>query len=374
MSSKEKEYEVSEHSYFMAYYHVWIKLFWRNKIAQSRYKMAAKIWLFCTLAQPFQLLQRLLFNGRIKKVDLKQYPPLFVIGHWRSGTTHLHYILSKDKQFDFLTNYQAMLMNISLIGRTWLKVLLTPLMPDKRPQDNIQLHPDYPSEEEQPFTSLSIHTGGQVFYFPRNISYHDKYHTFKGVTRYEKRRFVKEYTHLLKTIAYLNSGKKPLLLKNPHNTGRVKELKEIFPDAKFIFIHRNPYEVYRSMQHHYKKMIGSQFLQELSEAEIHERILYSYETIMQKYIDDAKQLPKHQLIEIAYTDLEEQPMPTIAKVYEQLTIADFDKVETAMSSYIASLGEYQKNEFKALPANVIQEINIRWQFAFKQWNYEMVHS
>lgn len=372
MSKKEKEYEVSEHSYFMAYYHVWIKLFWRNKIAKSRYKMAAKIWLICTVAQPFQLLQRLLFNHRIKKVDLKQNPPLFVLGHWRSGTTHLHYILSKDKQFDFLTNYQAMLMNVSLLGRTWLKFLLAPLMPDKRPQDNIQLHPDYPSEDEQPFTSLSIHTGGQIFYFPRNISYHDKYHTFKGVTSHEKRRFIKEYTHLLKTISYLNSGKKPLLLKNPHNTGRVKELYEMFNDAKFLFIHRNPYEVYSSMQHHFKKMISTQHLQELTQAEIHERILYCYETILQKYIEDAKRLPNNQIIEIAYTDLEEEPMLTIEKVYQQLNIASFENVKAEMNDYILSLGEYKKNEFKSLPVDVIHEINTRWQFAFEQWNYEML--
>lgn len=40
-----------------------------------------------------------------------------------------------------------------------------------------------------------------------------------------------------------------LLIKSPVHTGRVKTLLSIFPDAQFIYIHRNPYEVFQSALH-----------------------------------------------------------------------------------------------------------------------------
>ena len=34
-------------------------------------------------------------------------PPIFIIGHWRSGTTHLYNILSKAPWFQYVNPYQA---------------------------------------------------------------------------------------------------------------------------------------------------------------------------------------------------------------------------------------------------------------------------
>src|SRR5678816_885369 len=40
--------------------------------------------------------------------DANVLPPLFVLGHWRSGTTHLHNLLAVDDRFAFPNNYQAL--------------------------------------------------------------------------------------------------------------------------------------------------------------------------------------------------------------------------------------------------------------------------
>src|SRR4029079_1152655 len=39
--------------------------------------------------------------------DAEVQPPLFVLGHWRSGTTHLHNLLTVDERFAFPNNYQV---------------------------------------------------------------------------------------------------------------------------------------------------------------------------------------------------------------------------------------------------------------------------
>jgi hypothetical protein len=37
----------------------------------------------------------------------KVLPPLFILGHWRTGTTHLHNLLAVDRRFAFPNNYQV---------------------------------------------------------------------------------------------------------------------------------------------------------------------------------------------------------------------------------------------------------------------------
>jgi len=371
MSTKEKEYEVKDHQLSISYLHVWMQLLLRNKISKDKFPMLLKISLFVLLTQPFQWIQYLLFNSKIKKTDIHQKQPLFILGHWRSGTTHLHYILSKDQQFSYLTNYQSFLLNVSLIGRTWLKVLLSPLLPDKRPQDNIKLTVDSPAEEEQPFSNCSTKAGIHSFFFPQNPDYHEKYHLFRNVTPNEKKEWQQDYVYLLKKIAFVN-GSKQLLLKNPHNTGRVNELIELFPNGKFVFIHRNPYEIYQSMQHHFKKVLSTQFLQDFSEAEIHEKILYTFETILQKYLNEKQLIPQNQLFEIAYKELEQQPMTTIQNLYRHLNLKNYDTAKTAIAEYLSSVKQYEKNNFKTLNKQAIHDINVRWKFAFDVWNYEMI--
>lgn len=363
----EKEYKVKDHQLSISYLHIWLRLLIQNKVSLSKYPMVLRIWLFVILTQPFQWLQKILFHYRIRQVDLEKEPPVFIIGHWRSGTTHLHYIMARDPQFGFLSNYQAFLLNVSLIGRTWLKVLLTPLMPHKRPQDNVKMTPDEPAEEEQPFTNHSSRSGMQCFFFPKNITYHEKYHLFKGIKPWQMRKWRVDYTFLLKTISYVN-GKKRLVLKNPHNTGRIKELLELFPKAKFIFLHRHPFDTFLSTRHHYNKMIGTQFLQDFSAAEIDERILYIFETMLPKYLAERHLVPAGNLIEISFDELDKRPLETVQKIYHTLQLPSLEKAMPSIQTYLGSVTNYEKNRFE-LPDDMKSAIRDRWGFAFKEWEY-----
>lgn len=369
MARQNEEIIIQDHQLSISYLSVWIKLIRQNKIDNK--KMAARIWLFVLATFLFQWLQRILFHWRIKKMDIFSKPPFFILGHWRSGTTHLHYIFARDKQFAYLSNYQAFLINVSLIGRTWLKWLLSPLMPPHRPQDNIEMHVDYPAEEEQPLSNMTFRSGFQSFYFPKNISYHDKFNLFKGTKKRGIRLWKRDYIYLLKLIAFINKNGK-LLLKNPHNTSRVKELLEIFPQSKFLFIHRNPYQIFHSTRHLFRKAIVTQFLQDFSEAEMDERVFYYFESTLQRYLKYRDSIPRGNLIEIGFDELENQPWPTIEKVYKELNLEGFELARPEIAKYLDSVKAYEKNSFPNLEPEIIERINRDWDFAFKEWGYEKI--
>ena len=345
------------------------KLFAENKVDPFRQNFINKIQRTNRLTQPFQFLQNAMYKKQWRKIDITDTAPVFILGHWRSGTTHLHYLLSKDPQFGYLTNYQNFCFTYSLVGSSPLKFFINLGFPDTRPQDNVKVNASDPAEEEQPFSNFSVHCGLHSFFFPKNISYFNKYNLFKGISDAEFSAWKSDYKELLQIIAYANKGRHNLILKNPHNTGRLKVLSEMFPKAKFIFIHRHPEEIFVSTRHLYDKIVKSQFFQNFSDDEINEQILYCYETIMQKYIDDRNQVDPSRIFELSYEELSNQPSECVQNIYQHLNIENFEAAKPHFSHYLESTSKYKKNAFNPIPEDIKNQIMKRWKFAYDEWGY-----
>ena len=80
--------------------------------------------------------QSLCYGRKICEVEIK-HPPIFIIGHWRSGTTLLHEYMIQDKQFAFADTYSCFAPQHFLFSRRFFEPWVTFLMPKKRPMDNI---------------------------------------------------------------------------------------------------------------------------------------------------------------------------------------------------------------------------------------------
>lgn len=371
MSKNNSSYKLSDHQLSISPLRLWIRLLRQNKTSKQSRRIRIKITLFVIVSAPFRLVEKLIVSRRIKKVDLQEKPPVFVIGHWRSGTTHLHYLLALDKQFSCLTAFQAFFYHVAFVSKSFMKPLLQLMMPKTRPQDNVKIDSNSPTEEEHPLVNCTEKSGMQTFFFPKNRSYFDKFNLFERTTDSEIESWKKVYDNLLKKIALFEGVEKRLLLKNPHNTGRVRVLLEMYPNAKFIYIHRNPYEVFSSSKILYNKTIRTQFLQDFSDEEVDERILYSYEKTLNKYLECRSLIPKDQLIEVSYKDLDENPMDVLNKIYSELRLGDIDSVRPIISSYLESLNNFKKNKTTVIPEKILKEINVRWKFAFNEWGYEI---
>ncbi len=347
---------------------VWKVLLNENKVDPIYKHKIRQVNLFKTIIKPFRVLQRLLFDTRINKIDLQTKQPIFIIGHWRSGTTHLHYIFHKDKQFGTLSNYQTFSFTTALLSQRFVKFILSPLMPKERTQDHIKMTVDKPGEEEQPLSVISTRTGIHTWLFNKNKSYFEKYNLFKGINTEEKKGWQEDYTYVLKNIAYANNNKQ-LLLKNPHNTSRVKELLELFPKSQFLFIHRNPLDVYISMIHLYGKVIETQFLQYITIRERKELILYYYKETMQKYLKERALIPKENLFEVGFDEFTGNEMAWVEKIYSHLKIDSFETAKPRIQNYLDSVKTYKKNKFRKIDPQMEARIRKEWAFAFEEWGY-----
>lgn len=369
MAKGKRNTRIKGHLLYNALPPVWRQLKRENKIKGIYKKKAAYIsWMSLYVMRPLVGLQNLLFRKRIQAEDLSEKQPVFILGHWRSGTTHLHYLFHQDPQFGTLSNYQSFLFNIAMLSKSWLKFLLSPLMPETRPQDNVRVDPDLPAEEEQPLSVMSICTGFHTWSFPSNRSYFDKYNTFSGISAEEKKNWQRDYQFLLKNISYFNDGKR-LVLKNPHNTSRVKELLELYPKAKFVFIHRNPYDVFVSTRHLMFRAVRAQFLEFVSHSEIEDMIMYFFEKTMKKYIAEKNLIPKENLVEVGFDEMEKDSYGQIEKMYRELSLPDFEVAKPHIQEYLNSVKNYKKNKFRNLRPEIQERINKEWRFAFEEWGY-----
>ncbi|MGB1018822.1 MAG: sulfotransferase family protein [Chitinophagales bacterium] len=355
--------------YFFIKDDIWKTLLKDNKV-DSIYKSKVKqINFFRFITKPFRMLQIALFENKINKIDLSEKQPVFILGHWRSGTTHMHYVFDKDPQFGTLTNYQTFSFTTSLLSKRIVKFILAPLFPKERTQDNMKMSPNKPGEEEQPLSVVSTRTGIHSWIFTKNRSYFDKYNLFKGISKQEKEAWQKDYMKVLKTISFSNNEKQ-LLLKNPHNTSRVKELLELFPKAKFVFIHRHPLDVYISAVHLFAKVIETQFLQYATLSERKEMIIYFFKTTLQKYLAERDLIPEGNLYEISYDEFTGNEMEITKDIYKKLGLGGFEEAQPHIKYYLDSVKKYERNKFRNLSPEVEARLKKEWKFAFDEWNYE----
>lgn len=369
MENPKPNYRPPGHQLFVSRPLVIFKLLRSNKISSKKYGMVFRILFFSLISWPIQIIQRMIFSIRLRNIDIENDPPVFILGHWRSGTTHIHYLMAKDPNYAFLSNFQSFFFNICSIGYGWFDRILSPLSVQVRPQDNMNFTVLDPQEEEQVVSNMSDTASVHSFYFPKNRSYFNKYNLFSGTSKREYKRWKKAYLYVLKVI-YMMSGKKTLAIKNPNNTGRVKQLLDLFPNAKFIYIHRNPYNVYLSTLHLYRVVLNDQSLQDITLEDNHNMILQNYREIQSAYLRDRNLIPKGNLIEVSYDQIGEGSEEMFKNIYNTLGLKTLDEALPNVQEYLKTIKNYKKNKFIPIEEEMVSRIQQEWGFAFEAFGYD----
>jgi hypothetical protein len=102
-------------------------------------------------------------------------PPVFVLGIWRSGTTHLQNLLAVDGRLATPNWYQVSFPHAFLLTEAMASRLGGYFVPQRRLQDNMRFGFSLPAEEEMALgvtTPLSPLLG---WVFPRRAEHYDRY-------------------------------------------------------------------------------------------------------------------------------------------------------------------------------------------------------
>ena len=133
---------------------------------------------------------------------------------------------------------------------------------------------------------------------------------------------------------------------------------------------RNPYTVFESTRSFCTNTIQPLKLQDISDAELEQNILSIYSKLYHKYEEDKKFIPEGNLMEIKFEDFEADAMGMTENIYKSLSIPGFDDAKDAISKYVGGKKGYKKNKY-TYDDRTIKLVQDNWDFALKQWDYNL---
>jgi hypothetical protein len=345
----------------------WLGLVWRNRcaITPTRWPMALILTFCCVMNSLLWALQWLFFGRKIGQARIEQ-DPIFVLGHWRSGTTLLHELLALDPRHTFPDTYAAYCPNNFLVSAWLFRPLLRFLLPSRRPMDNMEAGWDRPQEDEFALCNMGVRSPYLTITFPNRPPQDQEYLTLDGLPPAAVARWKAALLWFFKCLTVRSP--KRIVLKSPAHTCRIRVLLEMFPNARFIHIVRDPYVIFPSTLNLWKRLYRDQGLQHPRYEGLEEHV---YETFLRMY--DAFERDRHlidpaRFCEVRYEDLIKRPVEEVRKMYAHLGLGDFAAVQPAVEAYFAEKADYQTNRYKQ-PPEQRAEIGCRWRTFIEQYGY-----
>ncbi|HEX3872331.1 MAG TPA: sulfotransferase [Pirellulales bacterium] len=345
----------------------WFRLLARNgfRVHWQYWHVAAAVSCYSAINSTWGALQSLTYRRRLAQTRIDP-PPIFVLGHWRSGTTLLHELMVLDSRHGFPTTYACLAPNHFL--RTQPIVSRLVKIPAHRPMDNMAAGWDRPQEEEFALCNLGVPSPYLTIAFPNEPPQYPEYLTLEGLSDRQLEQWKRTLMSFLKTVQ-LNNPKR-LVLKSPPHTARVKTLLEMFPDAKFVHIVRDPVAVFASTFNLWKTLYVKHGLQKPRYEGLDEYVFDSFERMYRKFEADRPLLRSGQLSEVRYEDLVQNPHDELRRIYEELELGGFDDLRPAVDAYVSTQSDYQTNRYPKITDEQRAGVARRWVPLMRRYEYE----
>jgi omega-hydroxy-beta-dihydromenaquinone-9 sulfotransferase len=294
------------------------------------------------LSEFFTVVEKLKYRKKLRQTTVEN-PPVFIIGHWRSGTTFLHQLISLDKQFTSPTVIQTVIPDHFLFSSKYWVPVLRKAMPQKRPMDEVEMKPLDPMEDEWALLRLGAPTPMLKIFFPspetRFYTGTDEFiPSGKNLIKWKKSILL-----FLTKITFLTH--KRIILKNPYHTPRISLLASIFPGAKFIHIVRHPYKIVPSAINMWNIVAGENAFRGGWKEPTTEETAMAVNDFWLSVNQNKMMLPEGSFSEVMYEALEKDPVGEIKRIYTELGFIFSSEYGKSILRFIDEKKNYRKNVF-----------------------------
>ncbi|MFK7768905.1 MAG: sulfotransferase [Mariniblastus sp.] len=340
----------------------------RFQIHPARYPMTAIVGGCSAMNSVLAGVQSLTHGRKIKSAEPVR-PPIFIVGHWRSGTTLMHELMSMDPRFAFPTNFDAFIPNHFLISRFIFYPIVKLLMPPRRPMDNMSMSVGSPQEDDFALCAYGAPTPYRRIAFPNRQNREHLALNLESASASVKNELRSAMEHFIKSLT-VRYGKQ-LVLKSPPHTGRLRQLAEWFPGAKFVHMSRHPYKLVPSTMRLWKLLDELQGFQlpKYDDTALKNYIFECKDLMYSAYLEQRSEFPENQLAEVEFEQLLADPNAEMRRVYEQLELGGFDDAEPAIDSYFESRKDHKTNPF-SIDETLRMDIDNNWHQYMDEFGYK----
>jgi len=345
----------------------WFRLLARNRFAvsPSRVPMAMTMTLLSLYNSCMHLVQELIYGRRIAATGPVD-DPIFVLGHWRSGTTLLHELLIADPQHTYPDTYTCFTPNHFLLTERFMTWWLKYLLPSRRPMDNMAVGFKRPQEDEWALCNMGLPSIYFYQAFPNRPPQCREYFDLREVPPEALQRWKRKLRWFLKCLTV--KSPKRIVLKTPQHTCRIRVLLEMFPKARFVHIVRNPYAIYPSTIKAWKSMSQYHGLQVSRYEGLEEMVVENFSHMYEVFEEQRHLIDPARFCEVRFEDLVADPIGQMRRIYESLGLDGFDAALPALRSYTAGTADYRPNRFE-LDADSREIIGRRWGDYARRYGY-----
>lgn len=260
--------------------------------------------------------------------------PVFILGLPRSGTTLMFNLLAQDSAHRSMANWEAFIAQVPPAGQytyandprknkaKWMLRFQKYLMPeiDKKHEFTYEGPEECTSILMQSFATQTFVGSFDVPKYSEWLDHADHNPTYE------------HHKQVLQTLQWKYPGHR-WLLKSPDHLAALPSILKVYPDARFIHIHRDPISsvsswaslnlTYRGVYYHHvnTEELGQQVLERLSND-------------LNNYVLDRESSPKDQFYDISYSDFLLNPLKTVEKIYSKFGFELSEQAESKMKAYI----------------------------------------
>ncbi len=347
----------------------WWRLLRKNHFAvgPSRVAMAGIISGLSFVNAGFWGTQELLYGRKIRETKLEK-DPIFIIGHWRSGTTMLHELMILDQQLTFPDTYACFAAPHFLLTGGFMPKMVGFLMPKQRPMDNMRMGFDRPQEDEFALCNLGANSPYLTLAFPNRPPQFSEYLDMEGLSKEEVDQWKSIFHWFVQCLTVQANGKQ-VVMKSPPHTARIKTLLEMYPDARFVHITRDPYVVFASTVNLWKRLRRDEGFQTPRYDGLDEYVLETFKQMYAAFDRDRELIPEGRFSEVRYEDLVGDQTGQMKRIYGEIGLDGFEAVLPELEAYVESHKNYKTNRYEIDP-EVRRMVDEHWGFYVERYGYQ----
>lgn len=321
---------------------------------------------FATGNTSLRAVESLVYRESVKLAEITP-DPVFILGHWRTGTTLLHDLLSLDARHTAPSTYQCFLPNHFLLTERLLKRWSSFTLPGNRPPDKMKMGWDRPQEDEFALCNMGVPSVYSTIAFPNHPPQNLEYLELESISKQRRSRWKAAWLSFLQRVQYRSPGR--LVLKSPTHTFRLPVLLEMFPSARFVHLTRHPVAVFMSTVRLWKSLFFSHAYQKPRFEDLEEFVFTTFLHMHQRLETTRHLVPRGRFVDVRYEDFVDGITSTMRRIYERLELGGFEQIEPDIESYVAEHSQYQPNQHEPAP-DLEDEIYQRWRPYFEKYGYQ----
>ena len=321
----------------------WWRLLCRHRfdVAPARLPTAGAVTVWSMVGSIAALLQRAVHGRRIAAVTPGP-DPLFILGHWRGGTTYLHELLALDARLVCPTTFECFAPEHSLVLQCTAP-LLRFLLPARRPMDRMAADWLRPQEDEFACCLAGLPSPYETIAFPRHRRQNWRETDLDDLTPQQRECWDRLYLQVLRTVSYRRPGQ--LVLKGPLHTCRIPHLARLFPQARYIHLIRDPRQVIPSTIHLWRALYAWFGLHRANPADLEDDVFDTFHHVHARFDRHRTLIEPHRLCELRHEELTQDPVRQLRRLYEHLALDDFDAAEPVVRRYVEATSDYRPNRY-----------------------------